>query len=85
MTNERSLLAEALSEFERDSFVVFENVIESELVSELRERLLKLRSTAGSDAPLLRADPELIRSLEALGYLPEEEAPPEAGEAALAH
>ncbi len=41
MTNERSLLAEALSEFERDGFVVFENVIESELVSELREALLK--------------------------------------------
>ncbi len=34
-------LAEALADFDRDGFVVLENVIESELVSELREALLK--------------------------------------------
>ena len=34
-------IAKALSNFDRDGFVVFENVIEPELISELKEALLK--------------------------------------------
>ncbi len=34
-------MARALADFSRDGFVVLENVIESELVSELKEALLR--------------------------------------------